>query len=191
MEKHSKKDSPKLWQAWKQIKARNWSKPSTVLSFLLMPYLGTCSKVTYKRYLTEAYRKDTVVPRIKNYGNIRQLYTTWRPKYNLLFPAILFFFFFLGPFRINAPVCTAAFKAYCATLNIMFSPYSTALCLLCRGRVPNCDCTYVCWFNNQIPEDVITLASQCLAAADNMLYCFDLLPAESTGRIPFKQTYGT
>jgi hypothetical protein len=31
----------------------------------------------------------------------------------------------LGPVSINAPVCTAAFKAYCATLNTIFSPDST------------------------------------------------------------------
>jgi len=47
MEKRTKKDSPKLWQAWKQIKARNWNKPLTVQSFLQMSFLGTCSKVTY------------------------------------------------------------------------------------------------------------------------------------------------
>jgi hypothetical protein len=58
-------------------------------------------------------------------------------------------------------------------------------------EVPNCGCAYVCWFNNQTPKDIIVLASQCLAAADNMLYCFDPLPAESTGTIPFKQTHST
>jgi hypothetical protein len=48
-----------------------------------------------------------------------------------------FFFFFLlllllllGPVSVKAPVCTAAFEAYCAALNIKFSPDSTALCLL-------------------------------------------------------------
>jgi hypothetical protein len=34
-----------------------------------------------------------------------------------------------------------------------------------------------------VPKDVIALTSQCLAAADNMLHCFSLLPAESAGWI--------
>jgi hypothetical protein len=41
-----------------------------------------------------------------------------------------FSFFLLGPVSVNAPVCTAAFKAYCAALNTRFSPHSIALCLL-------------------------------------------------------------
>jgi hypothetical protein len=32
--------------------------------------------------------------------------------------------------------------------------------------------------------------SQHLAAADNVLYCFGFLPAESAGGIPFKQAFG-
>jgi hypothetical protein len=42
----------------------------------------------------------------------------------------IFFLLLLGSISINAPVCTAAFKAYCGTLNTIFSPDSTALCLL-------------------------------------------------------------
>jgi hypothetical protein len=49
---------------------------------------------------------------------------------------------------------------------------------------------YVDWFNHQAPKEIMALMSQCLEAASNMLYCFNLLPAESTGRIPFKQTHG-
>jgi hypothetical protein len=35
-----------------------------------------------------------------------------------------------------------------------------------------------------------TPASHRLAATDNMLHCFDLLNAESAGRIPLKQAHG-
>jgi hypothetical protein len=37
-----------------------------------------------------------------------------------------------------------------------------------------------------VPKDVIALTSQCLAAANNMLHCFSLLPAESACWIPIK-----
>jgi hypothetical protein len=35
--------------------------------------------------------------------------------------------------------------------------------------------------------DIIALTSQSLAAADNVLYCFGLLPAESAGRVTIEQ----
>jgi hypothetical protein len=38
-----------------------------------------------------------------------------------------------------------------------------------------------------MPKDIVALTSQCLAATNDTLYCFSLLPAESAGRIPFKQ----
>jgi hypothetical protein len=50
---------------------------------------------------------------------------------------------------------------------------------------------YVCQFNNQTPKNIIALVSKGLAAANNVLYCFNLLPAESAGWIPFKQTHNT
>jgi hypothetical protein len=41
----------------------------------------------------------------------------------------------------------------------------------------------------RVPKEVITLTSQCLAAANNMLYTFSLLPAKSAGWIPIKQAH--
>jgi hypothetical protein len=49
----------------------------------------------------------------------------------------------------------------------------------------------VCWFNLQTFKNIIALTDQSLAAANNVLYCFGLLPAESAGRVPFKQTHDT
>jgi hypothetical protein len=47
------------------------------------------------------------------------------------------------------------------------------------------------WFDIRIPNDIKALTTQHLAAADNVLHCFNLLPAESAGRIPFKQSHAT
>jgi hypothetical protein len=44
-------------------------------------------------------------------------------------------------------------------------------------------------FDKWIPKNIIALASQRLAAAEDMLHCFTLLPAKSEGRIPFKQAH--
>jgi hypothetical protein len=46
------------------------------------------------------------------------------------------------------------------------------------------------WFDNRIPKDIKTTTSQHLAAADNVLYCFGILPAEYAGGIFFKQVHG-
>jgi hypothetical protein len=108
-----------------------------------------------------------------------------------LVPEDLLFFFLLGPIKVNAPVCTAAFEAYCAALNTKFSQITQPCASYKEAEVLYCGCTDVCWFNHQAPKDIIASASQCLAAACNMLYCFNLLPAESAGRIPFKQTHST
>jgi hypothetical protein len=108
--------------------------------------------------------------------------------YNCMLQCFFFFFFLLGPVSIDAPVCTAAFEVYCAALNTRFSPDSTASASYKEAEVLYCGCTNVCWFNRQAPKDIIALASQCLAVARNMLYCFYLLPAESAGWIPFWQT---
>jgi hypothetical protein len=40
--------------------------------------------------------------------------------------------------------------------------------------------------STNIPKNVVALTSQRLAAANNMLHCFGLLPAESAGWIPIK-----
>jgi hypothetical protein len=46
-------------------------------------------------------------------------------------------------------------------------------------------------FNNQTPKNITALANQGVAAANNVLYCFNLLLAESAGWIPFKQAHNT
>jgi hypothetical protein len=46
---------------------------------------------------------------------------------------------------------------------------------------------YFFWFEKRIPKNVIALTSQRLAAANNILHCFGLLPAESAGWISIKQ----
>jgi hypothetical protein len=48
-------------------------------------------------------------------------------------------------------------------------------------------CMSVYRFNLQTPKNIIALTGQSLAAANNVLYSFGLLPAESAGRVPFKQ----
>jgi hypothetical protein len=59
-----------------------------------------------------------------------------------------------------------------------------------RQRSLNWGCAYIFWFDKRIPKDIKALTSQSFAATDNMLHCFSLLPAESAGRIPFKQAHG-
>jgi len=44
-------------------------------------------------------------------------------------------------------------------------------------------------FEKQVPKDVIALTSQYLAAENNMLHCFSLLPAESASWITIKQAH--
>jgi hypothetical protein len=50
-------------------------------------------------------------------------------------------------------------------------------------------CAHFFCFDKQIHKNVVALTSQCLAAANNMLHCFYLLPAESAGWIPIKQAH--
>jgi hypothetical protein len=57
------------------------------------------------------------------------------------------------------------------------------------AEVPYRGCAYFFWFDKQIPKNV-ALTSQRLAAANNMLHCFGLLPAESAGWIAIKQAQG-
>jgi hypothetical protein len=45
------------------------------------------------------------------------------------------------------------------------------------------------WFSKQLPKDILALTSQRLAAADTMLHCFGLHPAESAGWILIKQAH--
>jgi hypothetical protein len=52
-------------------------------------------------------------------------------------------------------------------------------------------CTYIFWSDRPVPKDVIALISQRLAAANNMLHCFSLLPAKSARWIPIKQAHST
>jgi hypothetical protein len=47
------------------------------------------------------------------------------------------------------------------------------------------------WFDIRIPKEIKALTTQHLAAADNVLHRFNILPAESAGRIPFKRLHGT
>jgi hypothetical protein len=74
-------------------------------------------------------------------------------------------------------------------------PYSTQIPQPCapykEAEVLYCGCMYDCRFNQQAPKDIIALTSKRFAAAGNMQYCFNLLPAESAGRVPFKQTHST
>jgi hypothetical protein len=44
--------------------------------------------------------------------------------------------------------------------------------------------------STNIPKNVVALMSRRLAAANNVLHCFGLLPAESAGWIPIKQAHG-
>jgi hypothetical protein len=48
-------------------------------------------------------------------------------------------------------------------------------------------CAYIFWFDKQIPKNTAALTSQRLAAANNMLHCFSLLPAESVGWLHIKE----
>jgi hypothetical protein len=85
----------------------------------------------------------------------------------------------LGPVSL-CPGCTSAF-------GLLYSPkYSNQHRF--NSPVPLC-CANICWFDKWVPKDIIALASQRLAAADNMLHCFSLLPAASAGRIPFTQAH--
>jgi hypothetical protein len=56
-----------------------------------------------------------------------------------------------------------------------------------EAKVSYWGCAYFFWFEKQIPKNIVALTSQRLAAANNMLHCFSLLPAESAGWIPIKQ----
>jgi hypothetical protein len=58
-----------------------------------------------------------------------------------------------------------------------------------KAKVSYCGCAYFFWFDKQIPKNVVALTIQRLAAANNMLHCFGLLPAESAGWIPIKQAH--
>jgi hypothetical protein len=58
-----------------------------------------------------------------------------------------------------------------------------------EAKVSYWGCAYFFWFNKQIPKNVVALMSQRLAAANNMLHCFGLLPAESARWIPIKQDH--
>jgi hypothetical protein len=86
----------------------------------------------------------------------------------------------------NAPDAPEAW-AYCATLKCSFSSDSAALCLLCIGislilRL----CLFLLVRQADSQKTLVALTSQRLAAANNMLHCFGLLPAESAGWIPIK-----
>jgi hypothetical protein len=58
-----------------------------------------------------------------------------------------------------------------------------------EAKISYWDCAYFFWFDKQIPKNAVALTSQRLAAANNMLHCFSLLPAESAGWIPIKQVH--
>jgi hypothetical protein len=53
-----------------------------------------------------------------------------------------------------------------------------------EAEVPNLGCAYSFWFDNRIPKDIEVLTRRHLAATDNVLHCFSLLPAESASGIP-------
>jgi hypothetical protein len=59
-----------------------------------------------------------------------------------------------------------------------------------EAKVSYWGCAYIFWFDKQIPKNAVPLTSQRLAAANNMLHCFSLLPTEFAGWIPIKQAHG-
>jgi hypothetical protein len=70
------------------------------------------------------------------------------------------------------------------------STYSAVLCLLCKGKCPSLrPCIFRLVQQLSSPKNIAALTSQRLAAANNMLCCFGLLPAESAGWIPVKQDH--
>jgi hypothetical protein len=60
-----------------------------------------------------------------------------------------------------------------------------------EAEVPDGGCTYVCRFKDKISKNIIALTSQSLAAANNVLYCFNVPPAEPAEGIPYEQTLST
>jgi hypothetical protein len=102
-------------------------------------------------------------------------------------------FEFNGGFSSSSPVtfcprCTSA-------LDLFYNPkysnqytFSNPETLIKRHRsLTVAGCTYIFRFDKPVPKDVIALTSQRLAAANNMLHCSSLLPAESAGWIPIEQ----
>jgi hypothetical protein len=93
----------------------------------------------------------------------------------------------LGP-SVNDPDAPQPW-AYCATLKCSFSSDSAALCLLCRSRGHLLRLCLFLLVRQADSQKVVALTSQRLAAANNMLHCFGLLPVESAGWIPIKQAH--
>jgi hypothetical protein len=51
------------------------------------------------------------------------------------------------------------------------------------------NCAHIFWFSKQLPKELIALASQRLAATNNLVHCFSLHPAKTAGRISIKQAH--
>jgi hypothetical protein len=99
-----------------------------------------------------------------------------------------FFFFFLGPACFSSG-STSASKAYCAYPKLLTAQIHYPCVSYKETEVPNWGCAYFFWFHNRFPKNIIALSSQCLAAADDMLHCFNLHPAKSAGWIPTVQAH--
>jgi hypothetical protein len=59
-----------------------------------------------------------------------------------------------------------------------------------HGHTNITTCDYIYRFDNRIPKDTEVPASNPLATTNNMLYCLNLLSAESEDGITFEQTHG-
>jgi hypothetical protein len=66
-------------------------------------------------------------------------------------------------------------------LNVHSAQIQQPCAFYVEANVSYWGCAYLFWFDNEIPKNVVALTNQLFAAANNMLHCFGLLPAESAG----------
>jgi hypothetical protein len=83
----------------------------------------------------------------------------------------------LGPVCVNALASTTAHGLLWDPKYFNSAQTPQPLALYEEAEVPDWDCTYVCRFNDQTPKN-IAMASQSLAAAYNVMYCFSIPPAD-------------